>query len=204
MNFEEAIALIRSFWREPHFPFESNHPEEVPRLEKEFGLEFPVELRTYLSRYAPDNDFRFETPGEPIYLYQPRGISAQLEGYNWNPITSEKIDGWLPTWFLIGDEGADPIMVDLARQGGTCPVFQAIHGTGAWNFSLVSHSIPLYMVLVSAQHRALTGFGKRGSVIVDEEGGLTLMEPAASWYFSFLKKLIPDLYEHWTQSFSNA
>lgn len=200
MNFDEAIILIKSFWNEPLFPFNSNNLEEIPRLEKEFGFEFPVELRTYLASYTPDFDFPFETVGNPIYLYQPKNISPRLDGYNWNSVTSEKIDDWLPTWILVGDEGADPIIVDVT----VCSVFQAPHGTGTWGFSLVSHSIPLYMVLISAQHHALTGFGKKKDAIIDDEKGFKLMEPAADWYFPFLKKLIPDLYYHWTKSFDNA
>jgi hypothetical protein len=204
MNFEEAILLIKSFWREPQFPFGSDNLEEVFRLEKEFGVELPTELRTYLASYAPGFDFSFETVGNPICLYKPQSISSQLVGYNWNPITSDQIDGWLPTWFLIGDEGADPIMVDLTIRDVSSPVFQAPHGIGRWDFSSVSHSIPLYMVLVSAQHHALTGFGKRANSIAYDEHGCKLIEPAASWYFSFLKELIPGLYNRWTESFSNA
>jgi hypothetical protein len=204
MSFEEAILLIQSFWSEPPFPFDSKGHEEIFRLEREFGFEFPAELRTYLASYAPDFDFPFETVGNPIYLYQTRDISSRLEGYNWDPMTLEKIDDWLPAWFLIGDEGADPIMVDLSVQGGSCPVFQALHGIGSWDFFPVAHSIPLYTVLISAQHHALTAFSKAGNAVSDDENGFNLIKPAAEWYFPFLKTLIPDLYPHWTQSFDNA
>src|SRR5687767_751402 len=198
MNFEEAIVLIKSFWREPQFPFRSDNFEEISRLEKEFGVEFPTELKVYLANYAPGFDFLFETVGNPIRLYKPQSVSSRLVGYNWNPVASEQIDGWLPAWFLIGDEGADPIMVNLTIHDKSCPVFQAPHGTGRWDFSLVSHSIPLYMVLVSAQHHALTGFSKRAVSITYDEHGCKLIEPAAKWYFSFLKELIPGLYNRWT------
>ena len=204
MNFEEAIALIKSFWREPQFPFGSNNVEEVVRLEREFGLPFPAELKTYLATYAPSFDFPFEGVGNPIDLYNPQSISSRLEGYNWNPVTSEEIEGWLPTWFLIGDEGADPVIVDITVQDKSCPVLQAIHGTGSWDFSLISYSIPLFMVLISAQHHALTGFSKRTNAITDDENGFNLVEPAASWYFSLVKELSPELYNHWTESFNNA
>src|SRR5690349_4234002 len=130
MNFEEAIVLIKSFWKEPQFPFESNNVGEISRLEKEFTVEFPIELKTYLTHYAPSFDFQFETVGNSICLYQPHDISSRLEGYNWNPTTSQRIEGWLPSWFLIGDEGADPIMVDLALHEASSAVFQAAHGTG--------------------------------------------------------------------------
>ena len=185
MNFEEAIVLIKSFWKEPQFPFECANLEEVSRLEKEFGVEFPIELKTYLAHYAPSFDVQFETVGNPICLYKPQNISSQLDGYNWNPVTSQKIEGWLPSWFLIGDEGGDPIMVDLALHDTSSSVFQAAHGTGVWDFSLASHSIPLYLVLVSAQHHALTGFNGRGNAITDDENGIKLIEPAANWYFPF-------------------
>jgi SMI1/KNR4 family protein SUKH-1 len=204
MNFEEAIVLIKSFWKEPQFPFESDNLEEVSRLEREFGVEFPIELRTYLAHYAPSFDFSFEAIGNPVCLYKPQKISSQMEGYNWNPMTSEEIEGWLPSWFLIGDEGADPIMVDLTIHDTSSPVFQALHGTGMWDFSFISHSIPLYMVLVSAQHHALTGFSRRADAITDDKNGFNLIEPSAHWYFPFLKQLIPGLYNHWTESFSNA
>lgn len=204
MNFEEAITRIKSFWSESQFPFGANHRAEVSRLEKEFDIEFPAPLRTYLASYAPAFGFAFETVGNPIDLYSPRNMSSRPEGYNWNPITAEKIDDWLPTWFLIGDEGADPIIVDLTNPDGSCPVLQAIHGTGSWDFSLVAPSIPLYLVLVSAQHHALTGFADRRSVITDDENGFNLAEPVAGWYFPFLKEFVPDLYERWTESFDNA
>jgi cell wall assembly regulator SMI1 len=204
MDFKEAIILIKSFWKESQFPFGSSNLEDVARLEKEFGLAFPAELKTYLADYAPDLDFHFEAVGNSIQLYTPRNISSRLEGYNWNPVTSVEIDGWLPAWFLIGDQGADPVMVDLAIQGKSCRVHQAIHGIGSWDFSLISPSIPIYMVLISAQHHALTGFGKRVDAITDDENGFNLMEPAANWYFPFVKALVPELYNHWTESFDNA
>lgn len=204
MNFEEAIGLIKSFWNEPNLPFGSKNFNEVIRLEKELNVELPAELRMYLSSYAPDLDYAFETVGNQISLYNPKNISSRLDGYSWNPVTSQKIDDWLPTWFLIGDQGADPIIVDLAIQSRSCPVFQSVHGVGIWDYSLVAHSIPLYMVLVAAQHHALTGFEKKMNAMTDNEKGFNLIEPAAKWYFLFLKKLIPDLYKYWTEGFDNA
>jgi hypothetical protein len=206
MTFDDAIELIRTFW-DGTPPFVGGDRSHIVRLEREFGRALPSQAADYIGRYAPSDRLSLDAVGNPIDLYCSRELSRQVDGYNWNPLTREKIEDWSDTWLLLGDEGADPIIVDLAEGDvatGGCPVLQAPHGEGEWDFSEVAASIPEFVVLAAAQHHALTGFGSRSDAIVDDESGFNLNEAAARWYFPFVRQVAPTAGEAWLSIFDNA
>jgi cell wall assembly regulator SMI1 len=207
MTFDDAIEQIRTFWLAEPPPFAGGDAREVTRLEREFGRTLPAEVADYVRRYAPFERLSLETAGNPIDLYGAAELGRRVDGYNWNPLTRESLEGWSDTWLLLGDEGADPIVVDLAKAeagSGRCAVLQAAHGEGEWNFAEVASSIPEFLVLAAAQHHALTAFGTRLDAIVDDERGFNLNEAAAAWYFPFVRRIAPAIWEDWLYVFDNA
>jgi hypothetical protein len=206
MTFEQAAQLVRSFWPGRALPFGPGDPGGVGRLEQEFGRALPDELRDYIGAHAPARDRELQTVGNPIALYATRRLAARVDGYNWNPVTNRAIEDWAKGWFLIGDEGLDPIVVDLDRteRDEPCAVLTAPHGQGVWDFAEWAPSIPVYLVLAAAQHHALTGIVKRVDAIVDDERGFNLSTPAARWYFPFVRSVAPKFYDRWAMVFDNA
>jgi hypothetical protein len=207
MTFDEALELIRGFWSDASMPFGGGEPEAVAGLEREFGRKLPGELAEYVARYAPPRRLSLDTVGNPLDLYAASELCARAEGYNWNPLTHEPLEGWSDNWLLIGDEGADPVIVDLAESGGGsshCTVLQASHGDGDWDFTKLAVSIPELLVLAAAQHHALSAFGPRGEAIVDDARGFNLNEEAAGWYFPFVRRVAPASADRWLHVFDNG
>jgi len=208
MEFEQAFELVRSFWPDRSLPFGGGGSSaDVARLQGEFGCSFPAELATYVAQHPPTSRYSFETVGNPIDLYASHDLSKEVEGYNWNPLTHQALDGWSDQWVLLGDEGADPIIVDLSESrnpSGPCPVLQAPHGEGDWEFAELASSIPELLLLAAAQHHALTAFSPRFAAIVDDGRGFNLNEAAAAWYFPFVRRVAPTAEEMWLSIFDNA
>jgi hypothetical protein len=206
VNFEDAVELVRSFWPGRALPFGPGDPRQVDRLERELGRTLPGQLRDYVVAQAPSRDLDFETVGNPITLYSAGRLAARVDGYNWNPVKNRAIEDWSKGWFLIGEEGADPIVVDLDQTGNDepCVVLTAPHGQGEWDFDECASSLPLFLVLAAAQHHALTGIVKQVDAIVDDEHGFNLCAPAARWYFPFVRRIAPEHYDRWTMTFENA
>lgn len=205
MTFDEALKLIGGFWPGAKQPFGSGEPRVVARLEREFGCALPTDVGEYVARYAPATRLSLETVGNPLELYPAAELGVRAEGYNWNPVTGEPLDGWAESWLLIGDEGADPIVVDLADSlANHTQVRQAPHGEGEWEFSDLASSIPELLVLSAAQHHALSGFGPRFDAIVDDAQGFNLNEAAAEWYFPFVREVAPATAERWLYVLDNA
>ena len=203
MNFQEALSELRSFWTEPRFPFEGGGGSRLTELEAEYGRVFPPELREYVGSIISSDRFVFESIGNPIDVYGFTELSRRLEGYNYNPLTNEVLSEWSDDWFLIGDEGADPIIVDLSSSKGSCRVLQSMHGEGEWDFSLLASSLPQFLLLSAARHHALLmlGFDER---ISDDERGFNLAPAAADWLFPRLKRWAPEVYGEWVGAFDNA
>lgn len=204
MNFETVVDEIKSFWRGHPIPFGGGGAPEVARVKSLFPQKFPDELEQYIGAMLPPTRMMFKTVGNPLEVYGYRELTSRLPGYSENAITGEPVESWNPGWLLIGDEGADPVMVDLNRVEENAPYFpvwQAWHGTGAWDFEPVADSLPQFLLLAAYQHHALTAFG---DVIIDDEQGLRLAERAAVWLFPRVKQAAPLYYTHWLKSFANA
>jgi hypothetical protein len=203
MQFDEALSEIRGFWSEPRFPFNGGGQAKFAQLELEYGRDFPPQLHEYIGRILSADRFVFEQIGNSIEVYGFNDLARRLDGYNYNPITHKVIKGWKDSWFLIGDEGADPIIVDLNSEELACPVLQAMHGQGKWDFDLLASSLPQFVLLAAARHYALLMLDIDDR-ITDDENGFNLGQPAAEWLFPRIKKWAPEVYSAWVGVFNNA
>jgi hypothetical protein len=206
MNFEEALDEIKSFWKEEGFPFTAGGEAYLALLEQQFGRRFPSQLQDYIRSIIPARSIVFESVGNPIEIYGYHTLSKRVDGYNYNPFTHEEIEGWEDSWVLIGDEGADPIIIDLGiveSDSSPCPVLQAMHGQGDWEFDEIASSLPQFILLTAARHHALTSFGA-GEPIIDDEAGFRLAPPVASWLLPNIRKWDPEHYSDWASIFDNS
>lgn len=168
MEFEKVVEEINRFWNKRDAAWNSYNPVfrggeecELERIQGLFPKTFPLELRNYVKEVAPDKDFYFRTVGNDICIYNYKKLSNSIDGYSFNPVTGKKIDDWSSYWFLLGDEGGDPLIVDLSQAEDDtkkCPVLQAMHGEGKWNFREISSSISQFLLCAAYQHHALVGF----------------------------------------------
>jgi cell wall assembly regulator SMI1 len=207
MTFDEARELIRGFWSGASEPFGGGERQAVERLEREFGRKLPSELAEYIGLHAPSRRLSLDTVGNPLDLYAASELGARADGYNWNPLAREPLEGWSDGWLLIGDEGADPVIVDLtdsAVGSSHCTVLQAPHGEGDWDFAELAPSIPELLVLAAAQHHALSAFGPPCDAVVDDARGFNLNETAAAWYFPFVRRVAPASADRWLYVFDNG
>lgn len=203
MTFEEAEELIASF--SDSAPLLGNGSiSDADKLEVEFGRALPPELREYVTARAPEHDLEFETVGNPITLWGTDQLSQRADGYSWNPVTESEIEDWSHNWLVIGDEGGDPIIVDLAQAGPECPVLSAPHGEGVWEFRQLAPSLSVFLALAAAQHHALTAFVPQMEAIIDDDRGFNLCEEAAQWYFPFVRRVCGQHYGEWTSVFDNS
>lgn len=66
-------------------------------------------------------------------------IKAQM-GYLSNAITGERLSDWDENWVVIAHKEGDPYIFDLSKkQNDDCPIYQASHGVGKWNFKKVAN-----------------------------------------------------------------
>jgi hypothetical protein len=201
MEYKEALSEIKSFWAEPDFPFPTGGGEKtVLRLQTEFGMELPKDLRIYIRDIAPSNDYIFETVGNPMTVYGFAGLSRTQPGYNYNPVENKPIEEWDNNWFIFADEGADPVIIDLSKN--KCTVLQAMHGTGDWDFTPVADSIGQFLLCSAALHFALSNWGRLDAI--EDEGDFNLAKKPAEWLFPKMKVWAGSYYEDWCSVFDNS
>lgn len=203
MDLNTALSEIRQFWSAEPFPFAGGGAARLAALEAEFGgAAFPADVREYVAALGPDG-VAFESVGNPVDVYGYLGLAKRADGYNFNPVQGVPIADWSDDWLLIGDEGADPLIVDLAHAGPARPVLQAMHGAGEWNFVPIADSLPQFMLLAAARHHGLMML-ELDERIIDDERGFNLGEPAARWLFPRMKHWAAGYYEEWVGAFDNA
>ncbi|MFG1489041.1 SMI1/KNR4 family protein [Oceanospirillum sp. HFRX-1_2] len=176
---------------------------KLSQLETEGSTVFPAELRAYLTSVAPSKALYFTMVGNPIELWPLERMSWHLPGYNFNPVENQPIDDWDENWFLIADEGADPIMVDLSEQGHVSPVYRAMHGAGCWDFEPIADSIGQFLLCAAAMHHALDEMDIEEPV-QDDDLGFNLCEDAAKWLFPFIRRHATEYQDEWLSVFDNA
>lgn len=198
MDIIEAISEIRKFWE--GIPL-SGDAAQAARLEEEFAAPFPDELRRYLSDYAPASLLRLQRVGNPLSLYGFDGklhLGATQPGYNVHGTTGLPLKGWERCWFMLGDEGADPIIVDLSE--GETQVLQAMHGVGVWEFWPVADNIGQFLLCAAAMHFTLENWSD-DIAGMDDDG---LPQPAAEWLFPRMRQWAGPHYDIWCDDFDNA
>lgn len=200
MTFDEAFAEIRQFWPGGQ-PFAFGHGAAAGRLAAEFGRELPAELVTYLDTVAPVADVDFWTVGNPFYLYGLGRLGTHQDGYSWNSVTSTAIEDWSAGFFLLGDEGGDPVLLDLDHP--ELGIRKLWHGQDDWETGdTLADTIGQLLLCSAALHHALTAFEEER--IIDDERGFNLAPQAAAWLFPRLKIWAGPYYQAWCEPFDNA
>ncbi|MGI4870529.1 MAG: SMI1/KNR4 family protein [Janthinobacterium lividum] len=202
MQLPEALHLIREFWQEPEWPFQPtpDAAAHVARLQAEFGRPLPPWLTDYLTQAAPSVKYTdLATVGNPLDLYGLPQLGQRQDGYNFSSVTQEVFTDWPDHWFMLGDEGADPVIVDLTGDGA---VTQLQHGAGNWDYRTeMAASIGQFLLCAAARQHALLHFG---DAILDDAQGFRLAPEAAAWLFPRLRRWAGPYYDAWCSEFENA
>jgi len=202
MRLQEALRTIEEFWTEPDWPFGQRPADaELARIQGEFALPLPLDLQEYITDVAPAEYFLFGRIGNPLEVYSTRRLRHFQDGYNFNSVTKTAIPGWLDHWFMLADEGADPVFVDL--QDTTCRVWFAYHGAGSWNDrEIIADSIGQFLLCAAAVHHALHDFTEEATL--DNEHGFRLAPEPAIWLFPRMRQWAGAYYPFWCGDFDNA
>ncbi len=197
MDIQDALTHINEFWTdEPLLLGTSQNDALLARLEGEFKHPFPDDLKNYLLHFAPKENVYFSTIGNPVTLFGHKRLGAFQDGYSYNSVKQEAIDGWPGHWFLIGYEAGDPILVDLlAPENGIQKLF---HGMGSWEAGdAIADDIGQFLLLSAIAHHAFIQISGDEDPFIDTEDGLQLIPEIAEWFFPQMKKWAGNYYEEW-------
>lgn len=202
MNFNKIFKEINSFMGEYDFPFpDGGGKESLNKIQNEFEISFPDDLKYYIKNVVISDDFQFLKIGNELNLYGYSNMKSQQDGYSFNPVTHKKLEDWLDNWFIIADEGSDPIIVDLSDYNGS-KIFRANHGLGEWKFYSIANSIPEFFLCSTALHYTFLKWGQFDAI--DTSEGYILKKEPASWLFPKMKIWAGEYYKHWCGVFDNA
>jgi hypothetical protein len=115
-------------------------PDDIQRIKARWHL--PSTYLEFLTRFSP---IKVTIEGQPFHDYfQLFGAGELIEaqqGYSFNPMDQQPIEGWPAHLVVIGSDGGDPYVLNLSESDGNdAPVQTAEHGVGVWQFSRVAHS----------------------------------------------------------------
>lgn len=198
MDCLQSIELIRSF---STFPVNQTTKGKTKRekLEQQKHLVLPKELQTYIEQVCPDKNITIGGVGHPIEILSIEQLSWQMIGYNFDSTKKIAIENWQDNWFLIANEGGEPIIVDLAERDRLSPVYSALQTSKGWDFAPIADSIGQFLLSVKAIEHAMNFPG------IDEalDENFNLAMPAAQWLFPFLKKHTANHFDEWASVFEN-
>jgi hypothetical protein len=204
MQLQQALGLIQEFWQEPVWPFQPapTAEAELARLQQEFPAPLPPALVEYLRQAAPMTWVSFAAVGNPIDVYGFEQLGLQQDGYNFNSVTQQSLTDWPDHWFMIANEGGDPIVVDLQAADGAVIRFE--HGAGSWeDRAVLADSIGQFLLCAAAIQHALLHLGG-DDPITDDENGFQLVPSAAAWLFPRMREWAGPYYNEWCAPFDNA
>ena len=200
MTLETAFAEIQQFWP-GGLPFAFGRGGAAGRLSAEFGRPLPPDLVMYLNAVAPTQEVEFATVGNPLQLYGLGRLGPQQPSYSFNPVTQKPLPDWNPAFFLLADEGADPVMLDLDQPAAG--IQKLLHGAGSWETGdTVADTLGQFLLCSAALHHALTAF--EDEPLVEDARGFNLAPQAAAWLLPRLKTWAGPHYGAWSVVFDNA
>lgn len=102
--------------------------------------------------------------------------------------------GWRRAWVVIAIDAGDPYFLDVAKANGAgeCPVFAAMHGTGAWEPELAASSLEQFLRILKAWLRIVVSHHDR------HEPDEPLDEAHARRLRSEIARIDPAAVGHWT------
>jgi hypothetical protein len=198
MNLKEAVELIAAFSAQAKLLVNNGSPQREV-LEQEKSCSFPPELKAYIDSTCPKANLELQGVGNPIVLRGASELSWQMAGYNVNPETNEKINSWHDDWFLIAQDGGEPIIIKVDEQNATSTVYSAMQGEAGWDFFPIADSIGQFLLCAAALERAMDFPGLEESL--DEN--FNLLGEAAQWLFPLLRYYAGPYYEEWASVFEN-
>ena len=194
MKLQEAVELMQAFSPKAAL-FKPNRSSLSEKLESEKTCILPPELKLYVDTFCPKESVEFQGVGHPIILHGLNKLSWRMEGYNTDPATNN----WHDDWFLIAQEGGEPIIVKLDGRSDQSIVYSAMQGQAGWEFFPIANSIAEFLVCGAAIERAMNFPGLEDSL--DE--AFNLLGDAAKWLFPFLRNHAGLYYEEWASVFEN-
>lgn len=199
MNIQDATQLIKSFSQTGRIDVVNDRTAISERLESERGVIFPPELKVYIDTVCPPKHVAFESVGYPVDIISRDELSWKMPGFNVNAVTGKAISSWDDSWFLIANEGGEPIIVKLDEQENSSVVYSALQGAGPWEFCPIADSIGQFLVCAAAIEHALNFPGV--SEPLDDD--FNLAKEAAQWLFPFIKEHAEAYYDEWLSVFEN-
>lgn len=141
MQIESALITIQNFWdSKTPFPFQqSDNSLHLERIKAEFNHPLPQMVQEYVGQYAPAERFSFDTVGNPMDVYAINRLKFQQDGYNYNPVKKETIEGWKSDYFIFADEGADPVIIDLRHPEMVFSYWYMVPAAGTMEIVLQTH-----------------------------------------------------------------
>jgi hypothetical protein len=199
MNLQQAFNLIKEFGAHELAAQATENEAYSNALQQQKGKALPPELKLYIDKYCPDDPLSLQGVGNPVRLLAKSELSWQMPGYNLDPQTNQVLSDWLESWFLFGDEGGEPIIVDLRENEALSKVYSAIKGPDGWEFVAIADSIGQFLLCALAIEHAMNFPGLAQPL--DED--FNLVGAAGQWFFPFIKKHAPGHYEEWASVFEN-
>lgn len=99
--------------------------------------------------------------GNPIYFPSLKDLWSFQEGYRWNSLTGEPIEGWDSNWIVIANEGGDPYIFIDGK------VYFTFHGQGAWDPELMYPNMNTVIACISTLGKIMNDAGVE---FEDEDG----------------------------------
>lgn len=204
MQLQEALRLIQTFWQEPTWPFRPapTAAAELARLQREFPAPLPPALEEYLTQAAPATAFSLATVGNPCDVYSLAQMGRFQDGYTFNSVAQQPLTDWPAHWFMLANEGGNPVIVDLLAADGA--VIQLAPGAGSWECRTeMAGSIGQFLLCAAALQHALHHLGG-DDPIIDDENGFQLAPAAAAWLFPRIREWAGPYYKAWCAVFDNG
>jgi hypothetical protein len=127
-------------------------PRDLARIKERWRL--PSVYLDFLTRFSPlrviigDSDIFVQN----FFLFGAADLIAGQDGYSESSILKRRLEEWPAHLVVIGSDGGDPYVLDLARSNGEdAPVLTAWHGQGSWDFQPVVDSFVEFLEVLVAE-----------------------------------------------------
>ena len=142
---EQVLAKEREFWKVNSYQY-NNAVLQVPQkqvIEKiKERWRLPAVYLTFLECYSPVREAFLKG----INLYGANVLIERQCGYAFDSPDEEFFAEWNADWVVIGDEDADPYILDLSKSDGNeAPIYKAPHGAGEWELHKVADSFQSFL-----------------------------------------------------------
>lgn len=137
-------------------PYAPAPPRLVEEMQRRYGLpalyrDVLLELGQYSLSIRPG-------PFQELALFAAPDLERAQVGYRGSRPGDDSFvapHGWRRHWVVIAADAGDPYFLDLSKvnAGGECPVYTAMHGTGAWEPRPAAASIEQFVQILTVWTR---------------------------------------------------